>query len=320
MADIVFTYAPADTSRAHAIAEALKEHGVDVEWDRTLLPGERYDAVITRRLNEAKGVVVLWSGASIGSNIIIDEAGMARDQGKLIPVRIDAVDAPMGFRQLQTADLAGFPASVSPAGIKSLADALKHAATAPLAPSAMPTWQKDQAARPTPARRDASQVRDEGPLPKLFNKSFLGWTGAIATFSGLMFFLSPEGQKVMQDDVAQRTGVLIGTLITPILVFGGARVLVYWSRRWVGKHPKSYFSIEWLWVAGVGVLLGLMNAISPQGAPQGGGGVIGLIHQFNFAVIGSFMIFTPLIFLVRGIIRLAKGKPKGPVPDAASHF
>jgi hypothetical protein len=41
-----------------------------------------------------------------------------------------------------------------------------------------------------------------------------------------------------------------------------------------------------------------------------GSGLVGLTHQLNFALLGIFMLVPPLIVLVRGIIRLARGKPQ----------
>ncbi len=177
MADIFFTYAPADAGRAQAIAEALKAYGLDVAWDRTLLPGERYDAVVTRRLAEAKAVVVLWSNASIASSLIMDEAAAARDQGKLLPVRIDAVDSPLGFRQLQTADLAGWPDAANSAhGLQSLAEALAQARqqkiVAPTPPP--PDWLK---------KGGGSSSKNAGPL-RAFVPPFAGpWKSPPAVVS-----------------------------------------------------------------------------------------------------------------------------------------
>jgi hypothetical protein len=307
MADIVFTYAPADASRAHAIAEALKAYGVTAEWDRTLLPGERYDTVISKRLMDAKAVVVLWSTASIASNQIMDEASLARDQGKLVPVRIDAVEAPMGFRQLQTADLAGFPTAAAEHGVKMLAEALGQMANAPVRADAALAW---RAPGPGPAPPAADDDENE-PHPRLFTKGFFGWTAALSAFCGLLYFISPEGQSQMGSGVAERIETLVGTIIAPTLIFAAARIMLYWSRRWVGKPPRRYFSVEMLALLITAALLALVNTFSPSSdGPKAGTGLIGFTHQFNFAVIGVFLLFTPLILIVRGIIRLVRGAPK----------
>ncbi len=50
-------------------------------------------------------VVVLWSKESHESQWVRDEAAYARDHKKLIPVRLDASEPPLGFRQVQSLDL-----------------------------------------------------------------------------------------------------------------------------------------------------------------------------------------------------------------------
>ena len=50
-------------------------------------------------------MIVLWSGAAVASPFVRDEATWALDSHKLVPVRITDTRIPLGFRQLQTADL-----------------------------------------------------------------------------------------------------------------------------------------------------------------------------------------------------------------------
>jgi hypothetical protein len=47
---------------------------------------------------------VLWSKNSVGSQFVRDEAAEGQN-GRLVPVLIEAVRPPLGFRQLQRADL-----------------------------------------------------------------------------------------------------------------------------------------------------------------------------------------------------------------------
>jgi len=49
--------------------------------------------------------MVLWSAASIKSTWVRDEAAVGRDNGRLIPVLIEAIDPPLGFRQFQCISL-----------------------------------------------------------------------------------------------------------------------------------------------------------------------------------------------------------------------
>lgn len=45
-------------------------------------------------------MVVLWSARSIESEWVYEEATEGRRQGKLVPVLIDAVRPPAGFREI----------------------------------------------------------------------------------------------------------------------------------------------------------------------------------------------------------------------------
>ena len=57
---------------------------------------------------------MLWSAQSIGSDWVRDEAAAGRDSARLVPVLIDRVDPPLGFRQYQSVSLIGRSAGPSP--------------------------------------------------------------------------------------------------------------------------------------------------------------------------------------------------------------
>ena len=59
-------------------------------------------------LDVAKCVVVLWSGASVKSDWVLDEANEGKARGLLVQATIEDVRAPFGFRQYQTANLVGW--------------------------------------------------------------------------------------------------------------------------------------------------------------------------------------------------------------------
>lgn len=105
MASIFLSYAHEDHHRVAKIAPALEEAGHSVWWDRRIHAGSRFSAEIDRALKSAELVVVLWSRVSIESAWVHDEAAAGRDSGRLVPVLIDRVELPLGFRQYQTIDL-----------------------------------------------------------------------------------------------------------------------------------------------------------------------------------------------------------------------
>ncbi len=104
MADIFLSYASEDRDRARPLAEALQQRGFNVWWDRSLSAGQDYTAIIEKELKSAKAVIVLWTRSSTNSTFVRDEAGRARDEGRLVPVLLDTVQLPLGFGAFQAED------------------------------------------------------------------------------------------------------------------------------------------------------------------------------------------------------------------------
>lgn len=109
MADIFLSYAREDEARARQLADALASRGWSVWWDRRIQHGKDFQVVIQAELDSAKCIVVLWSTASIGSKFVRDEAteGQASDgrPDRLVPVLLEAVKPPLGFRGMHNANL-----------------------------------------------------------------------------------------------------------------------------------------------------------------------------------------------------------------------
>lgn len=109
MGRVFLSYARQDEKVAQNLAEALSGSHHEVWWDRNLLGGCRFSAEIDRALKEADAVVVLWSEASVQSAWVHDEAAEGRDTGRLVPVSLGSIRAPLGFRQFQTIQLGDEP-------------------------------------------------------------------------------------------------------------------------------------------------------------------------------------------------------------------
>lgn len=105
MASVFLSYDHDDADHAAPIVDALEKAGHSVWWDRHIAGGTEYNNEIERAVERSDAVVVLWSKGSVKSAWVRDEAAEGRDQGKLVPVLIDAVKPPMGFRQYQTIGL-----------------------------------------------------------------------------------------------------------------------------------------------------------------------------------------------------------------------
>lgn len=124
MADIFISYASADRDSARLLANALEVEGRSVWWDRTILPGKVFDQVIAQALDEAKAVMVLWSSTSIASDWVKEEIADAARKGTLVPVLIEEVMIPLGFRRFQAADLSEWNADRNDSEFQKLLTAL----------------------------------------------------------------------------------------------------------------------------------------------------------------------------------------------------
>jgi hypothetical protein len=108
VSDIFLSYTSEDQERAYLIAKALRSKGWSVWWDRTIPTGKRFEEVIDDALPSARCVVVMWSRASVQKDWVIEEAEEGKARSILVPVLIDSVSPPRGFRRLQTATLVGW--------------------------------------------------------------------------------------------------------------------------------------------------------------------------------------------------------------------
>jgi hypothetical protein len=106
VADVFLSYAREDLSRATMLASALESRGLSVWWDRRIPAGLDFADYIEKQAQAAHCIVVLWSKASRASRFVKDEAAIGLSSNRLVPVLIESgVQQPMGFRQVQAADL-----------------------------------------------------------------------------------------------------------------------------------------------------------------------------------------------------------------------
>lgn len=104
-ADIFISYAREDRTTAQLLADAFGEQGWDVWWDREIQGGTAFSTEIERALQSCRAAVVLWSPSAVASDFVRDEARRAMRAGKLLPIRIEAVEPPLGFGETHTLDL-----------------------------------------------------------------------------------------------------------------------------------------------------------------------------------------------------------------------
>ncbi len=105
MADIFISYAREDEERIQPLVQALEEQGWSVFWDRHIPAGQTWRSFIAKALRNAKCVIVVWSVHSLPSNWVSEEADEGKKRNILVPLLLDKVEPPIGFRSIQAADL-----------------------------------------------------------------------------------------------------------------------------------------------------------------------------------------------------------------------
>jgi adenylate cyclase len=124
MADVFISYARPDRETIALLATALERAGYSVWWDRQIGGGVEFAQTIETELKAADTVIVTWSQNSLSSHWVRDEAEFARSEQKLLPLVLDGVMPPLGFRQLHAIDFSDWDHSDSHAAFGSLLRAL----------------------------------------------------------------------------------------------------------------------------------------------------------------------------------------------------
>lgn len=112
MADVFISYAHEDQPFARRMAQALESEGFRVWWDHSIPPGQTWDEMITRNITDARCCLVLWSERAVISDWVKEEATIAKDQQKFIPVQLDNALPPVGFRRIRAALLQSWKGDV----------------------------------------------------------------------------------------------------------------------------------------------------------------------------------------------------------------
>jgi hypothetical protein len=105
LADIILSYAHEDRPVATALAHELTKLDVDVWWDHDLTGGENFRQSIEKMLESTPATIVIWSRRSVRSKWVINEATIADQNNRMIPVSIDGDPPPIDFRSAHTIDL-----------------------------------------------------------------------------------------------------------------------------------------------------------------------------------------------------------------------
>jgi serine/threonine-protein kinase len=126
-ADVFLSYKAEDRARLVPLVRALEGEGLTVWWDVHIGAGTNWHEDIEAHLETARCVLVAWSRRSAGpaGQFVRDEARRAQRRGAYLPVRIDPVEPPLGFGEIQALSLTGWKGDASDPRFKAVADAVR---------------------------------------------------------------------------------------------------------------------------------------------------------------------------------------------------
>ena len=125
LADIFVSYSRLDRARVTPLVAALEAEGWSVWWDPAIAPGQEFDSLISRELDQARALVVVWTANSVESRWVRGEARDAADRGVLFPVRFENARLPIDFRAVHTTDLDDWSGDRQSPSFRSLCKALE---------------------------------------------------------------------------------------------------------------------------------------------------------------------------------------------------
>lgn len=111
MPEVFVSYKKSDKDRVRPLVENLRAAGLDVWWDEGIAPSMSWRAEIANNLKSARCVVAVWTEDSVDhqqGRWVMEEANHGLARGVLAPVRLDLVPPPLGFGEVQYADLAAW--------------------------------------------------------------------------------------------------------------------------------------------------------------------------------------------------------------------
>lgn len=161
MSDIFVSYAREDDARIRPLVSALEQRGWSVFWDHRIPAGETWRSHIGGALDQARCVVVAWTTSSVASEFVVEEAARARRRGVLVPVRLEEVEPPLGFAEVNAADLSAWDPGTESALFEQLAADLAVVIARTPGASAAPKSTRDRGPDTPPER--TAETRRERP-------------------------------------------------------------------------------------------------------------------------------------------------------------
>ncbi len=109
MHDIFLSYSTEDGKRLMPLVAALEQQGWSVFWAHRSVPiGQEWRDFIEAAVCQCRCVLVVWSQDSVKSRWVKEEATEGGNRKVLLPIRVDDVSPPFGFRETQAGNFIGW--------------------------------------------------------------------------------------------------------------------------------------------------------------------------------------------------------------------
>ena len=200
MSDIFLSYANEDRERVRPLAEALRQAGWTVFWDRVIPVGKTWHDMLEGELENARSLLVVWSQDSIKSKWVRAEAseGLRRELPHF-PVLLDDVLPPLEFREYQAADFSTWDASSTSPLFQNLVRDIKQTLGPPATPAPEPVEPKPpefepvkpEPSEPSPAEPSQTPSAEARLTPGKPRPRKLGWIiGGLVIVAGIILALT----------------------------------------------------------------------------------------------------------------------------------
>lgn len=121
---VFLSYSQKDAELVGNLHRFLSAQDIPIWWDQDISGGVWRDQ-IAYRLEKAAAVLTIWTGNSVGSNAVREEADTAQKTDRLVHVRFDEAQLPFGFSETQYFDLRGWDGAAHHSEMRKVLQALR---------------------------------------------------------------------------------------------------------------------------------------------------------------------------------------------------
>ncbi|MCZ4279923.1 toll/interleukin-1 receptor domain-containing protein [Kiloniella laminariae] len=133
---VFLSYSSRDRVKITGLKVFLEARGIASWWDQDIPTGGKWRETIAQKLETAACVLTFWTGESVQSPAVIEEASRAQSQNKLVHARLDTAPLPYGFSETLYASLTDWDGfSPNHPGMRKLLQALHDKLDPPKGPA-----------------------------------------------------------------------------------------------------------------------------------------------------------------------------------------